>query len=163
MNRLMKLIYSNKLFAFIMLLIQTFIFLLTYAWLKDYSSYLFGATSILSAVLIIIELNRDEQPMFKLTWVLLVAVVPIFGVLLYIYLHAGFINSNIEKAQKSTRERIRPFINQDEEIIEAINEFDRNEGGLVRYLSKCGGSAAYVNTDVKYYPIGEKMLDAIIR
>ena len=163
MNRLMKLIYSNKLFAFIMLLIQTFIFLLTYAWLKDYSSYLFGATSILSAVLIIIELNRDEQPMFKLTWVLLVAVVPIFGVLLYIYLHAGFITSNIEKAQKSTRERIRPFINQDEEIIEAINEFDRNEGGLVRYLSKCGGSAAYVNTDVRYYPIGEKMLDAIIR
>ena len=110
MNRLMKLIYSNKLFAFIMLLIQTFIFLLTYAWLKDYSSYLFGATSILSAVLIIIELNRDEQPMFKLTWVLLVAVVPIFGVLLYIYLHAGFINSNIENINSLSKYIIKSFL-----------------------------------------------------
>ena len=163
MNRLLRLIYSNKLFAFIMLLLQTFIFVLSYSWLQDYSSYLFGATTILSTVLIIIELNRDEQPMFKLTWVLLVSIVPVFGVLLYLYLHAGFITSNIEKAQKKTRERIRPFIKQDEEIINTINEFDRNEGGLVRYLSKCGGSAAYVNTDVKYYPIGEKMLEAIIR
>lgn len=163
MNRLLKLIYSNKFFALIMFILQLLTFVLSYVWLKEYSNYLLGATSILSAVLIIIELNRNDHPMFKLTWILLVAVVPIFGVLLYFYLHAGIITADITKAQKKTQERIAPYIVQDEEIINMVNEFDRNEGGLVRYLSNCGGAAAYMNTDVRYYPIGEKMLDAIIR
>lgn len=163
MNKLLKLIYSNKFFALVMLIVQLLIFVLSYFWLKEYSNYLLGATSILSAVLIIIELNRNDHPMFKLTWILLVAIVPIFGALLYVYLHTGIITADIAKAQNKAKELIAPHIKHNEEIIKTVNEIDRNEGGLVRYLSKCGGATAYVNTDVKYYPIGEKMLDAIIR
>ena len=70
-----------------MLLLQLLTLAAGYVWLSEYNVILFGATSILSAILVVVEVNRDEEPLFKLTWVILIAIIPVFGVLLYIYLH----------------------------------------------------------------------------
>lgn len=161
MNRVFRLIYSNKFFAFLMLIFQLFILVLGFFWLREYNKYLYGATSVLSAILIIIEVNRTEEPMFKLTWVILIAIVPVFGALLYIYLHMGVMTKDMAHAQEKAREAINPYMAQDEELIREVNAHDTNEAGLIKYLSKYGGSPAYKNTSAEYYPLGDDMFKGI--
>ena len=155
MNKILRLIYSNKFFAFFMLLLQLLTLAAGYVWLSEYNVILFGATSILSAILVVVEVNRDEEPLFKLTWVILIAIIPVFGVLLYIYLHMDFLKYDIANAQKRVQSLIAPHIKSDEELINEVRTRDAGEAGFLKYLSKCGGAAAYRNTSVKYYPLGD--------
>ena len=111
MNRSLKFIYSNKIFAFVMLIIQILIIVFGYKWLNEYSKYLFSLTSVLGAVLIIIEINRDEDPMFKLTWCILIATFPVFGGLMYVYLHTDFMRRDIAKAQERSHKEIIGYMN----------------------------------------------------
>lgn len=162
MNKILRVIYSNKVFASIMLIIQILIIVLGYRWLNEYSQYLFSLTSIIGAILIIIEINRDENPMFKLTWCILIATVPVFGALLYVYLHMDFLRRDIAKAQEKSRADAAAHICTGNYGISDTSEFDGGERGLINYLTKNGGSPAFKNSSVKYYPLGDEMFKAIL-
>lgn len=162
MNRSLKFIYSNKIFAFVMLIIQILIIVFGYKWLNEYSKYLFSLTSVLGAVLIIIEINRDEDPMFKLTWCILIATFPVFGGLMYVYLHTDFMRRDIAKAQERSHKEIIGYMNSGGYGIKETGEFDGGERGFIKYLTENGGSPAYKNTSVKYYPLGDEMFKEIL-
>ena len=146
MKRLARLIYSNKFFAFLMLIFQLFVLSLGAIWLSEYNVYLFGATSLLSAILIIVEINRGDEPTFKLTWTLLIAIIPVFGALLYIYLHTDIMTSGLATAQKAIRKITAPYMKQDKDILDSVKSSSPTEAGLINYLSAYGGSPAYKNT-----------------
>ena len=162
MKRLARLIYSNKFFAFLMLIFQLFVLSLGAIWLSEYNVYLFGATSLLSAILIIVEINRGDEPTFKLTWTLLIAIIPVFGALLYIYLHTDIMTSGLATAQKAIRKITAPYMKQDKDILDSVKSSSPTEAGLINYLSAYGGSPAYKNTAVKYYSLGDTMIPAMI-
>ena len=162
MNKLLRLVYSNKFFAFIMLIIQLLTIVISFLWLKDYGQFLYAATSLLGAVLIIREVNRDEEPAFKLTWIILIAIIPVFGALLYVFLHAGIMTKDIAHAQKQVQTTIGDHLTSDDDIIENVRFSDPIEAGFIKYLSENGGSRAYNNTFAQYYSLGDYMFTAIL-
>ena len=103
MRKLNRLLYSNKFFAFIMLLLQVVAFVSMYIWISDYSKVLIGFSTLLSAVLIIFEINRTEEPTFKMTWITLIAIVPVFGSLFYLYTRAKGVSHNIRDDYNKVR------------------------------------------------------------
>lgn len=163
MKKIFKLIYSNKFFAAIMLVIQLAILAAGYIWLSEYSRVFFGATSVLGAVLIIYELNREDEPAFKLTWTLLIAIIPVFGTLLYLYTRSGYISRGLGKAYKIVREKTEPYFFDDKNIINEIAAQNGNVASFVGYLHNYSGYPAYKNTSVKYYSLGDYMFEDIKR
>lgn len=161
MRKLYRHLYSNKFMAMLMFLIQVAAFVAMYIWISDYSKVLFGLTTILSAVLIIIEINRIEESTFKITWITLIAIIPIFGALFYLYTQTRGISNNIDEDYRRAQEANKKYLIQDETVIKNIALTDKNENGFARYLSKFGGSPAYSNTAVQYYSIGERMFEDI--
>ncbi len=159
MKKLNRLLYSNKFFAFIMLLLQIAAFVVMYIWISDYSKVLIGLSTTLSAVLIIFEINRTEEPTFKMTWITLIAIVPIFGSLFYLYTRVRGVSHNIREDYTRVRENNKKYLVQDEEIMKVIEQLNSNEKGFMKYLSKYGGSPVFSNTAVQYYSTGEKMYD----
>lgn len=159
MKKLNRLLYSNKFFAFIMLLLQVVAFVSMYIWISDYSKVLIGFSTLLSAVLIIFEINRTEEPTFKMTWITLIAIVPVFGALFYLYTRARGVSHNIRDDYNKVKETNKKYLVQDEEVLKNIVLTNKNEKGFMEYLSKYGGSPIYSNTAVQYYSIGEKMYE----
>lgn len=159
MKKFFKLIYSNKFFAFVMLIIQISILAAGYIWLEDYSRYFISANTILKILLIVYEINRDDEPSFKLTWIILIAVFPVFGALFYLYTRAGFISRDIHSAYERVQSKIKSYLIQDDSVIDEIKNDDENTASFVKYLNEYGGSPAYKNTAVKYYPLGDNMFE----
>lgn len=159
MKKVFKLVYSNKFFAVIMLILQLTILAAGYIWLSDYSRYLFSASNLLSAVLIIYEINRDDEPSFKLTWTLLIAIIPVFGTLLYLYTRAGFISRRIGREYNRVHENIASFFDENTEVTNAIAAESENTASFVNYLRNYSGYPAYNNTSVKYYSLGDYMFE----
>ncbi len=159
MKKLLRLLYSNKFVALFMFLIQIAVFIGMFMWISDYSKALVGFSTILSTVLIIIEINSSEEPTFKVTWILLISVIPIFGALFYLYTRGRSVSYNIKEDYMYAQMINRQYLVQDDEVLKNIDLTNKHEGGFVRYLSKYGGSPVYGNTAVQYYHIGERMFE----
>lgn len=146
-----------------MLLLQIAVFILMFIWISDYSKALIGLTTILSAVLIIYETNRTEEATFKMTWITLIAIIPVFGILFYLFARKGAISRNIGNDYKNAQESNRKYLTYDEEVKKELDAIDRREGSFAAYLARYGGSPAYTDTAVQYYPLGERMYEDIKR
>lgn len=162
MDRITRFIYSNKLFAFIMLILQLLTIIVSLVWLSDYRVYISAATTILEACLIIFEVNRTENPNFKITWILLIALIPVFGALLYLYIHADITSRIIGKDQEKAVKLVRSQEKSCAEAIELIAQSDRAAAGSARFLAETGGAPAFSDTHLKYYPLGDYMIEDII-
>ena len=143
----------------VMLLMQIITFVAMYIWISDYSKVLFGLSTVLSAVLIIFEINRTEESTFKMTWITLIAIIPIFGALFYLFTRAQGVSMNIGDDYKNIQEANKKYLVQDNDVMKNIYQTDKNQDGFARYLSKYGGTPAYTNTGVQYYSIGERMFE----
>ena len=163
MKRLNRLLYSNKLFALIMLLIQVAVFVAIFIWISDYSQAVLGFTTLFSGILILFEVNRSGEPTFKMTWIVLIAIIPVFGGLLYLFMRIRTVAWNIDENYKKIQDINRRYLLSDEELSKNLATKDKRENSFIDYLQEYGGSPAYSATDVEYYPIGEKMYEAMKR
>ena len=84
MRKALKLVFSNKFVTWAILLFQIAVLVAGYYGMREYSVLILGATSVLGALLLVYEVNRRESPEFKMTWMIVIAIIPIFGALLYI-------------------------------------------------------------------------------
>lgn len=160
MKRLWKLVYSNKFFAIATLLMQLG-FIVAYAvGVSSNARFYLLASNFISALLILIEVNRREESSFKITWIMLVAIIPIFGWFFYLYTHTGVISKNIKDAHLTLEKRVGELKTDDSAV---IKEMDARgcETSLVKYLSKANKNSVYKNSSVEYYPLGDVMFEAI--
>ena len=153
-------IYSNKFFTMLILLLQIAVLVAGYVWLSDYALYITGATTLVSACLIFYEVNRVEGSNYKTAWIILVAIVPVFGALLYLYLHMDWSTKELRHKQKMAAELIKE--EQDRNITEEIYKKDKTAGGLCNFLANYGGAAVYKNTDTEYFPLGDDFLEDML-
>lgn len=159
MPRFLKILYSNKLFGIILILIQLFLISVVFIWLSDRAYYIYSIILILSALLIIYEINRQEEPGFKLTWIMLISVIPIFGAVLYLFLHNNWITKRIIHNRKKVEDTIKPYIKQNKKIKEDLYKEFPNEHGISEYLYNTSQFSTHYNSSVKYFPIGEAMFE----
>ena len=157
MRGFFKLVFSNKFVTWAILLFQIAVLVAGYYGMREYSVLILGATSVLGALLLVYEINRRESPEFKMTWMLVIAIIPIFGALLYIYMRFSFISRGIAAHHTKIRHEIKPYIVKDDEAqCEAMPSRIR---GLAHYLLNSADAPAYLNGDVKYFELGEIMYE----
>lgn len=160
MSKLLKLIYSNKFFAIITLMAQVALIAVYILNVKNNAHFFLMASHIISTALILIEVNRHEETAFKITWIMLIATVPIFGWFFYIYTHTDLMQRGIKAAHACAEKEIAPFKPYDVDTIAEMDGF-HYETSLVKYLSNAAGYSTYKNTSFRYFPIGEDMFEAI--
>lgn len=162
MNRFFRLIYSNKLFAFIMLFVQIAILTIGYFWLDEFYFYVRIVMTVLSLGLAIYEINKTGEPEFKIAWIMLIAFIPIFGTVLYMFLHLAPMSGELNRAYFAQQCITRKFLQQDEDVMEELNKTHKQAPGLAKYLKKYSGSPVYTNTNVGYFSEGQFAINKII-
>lgn len=119
------------------------------------------ASNFISALLILFEINRREESAFKVTWIMLISIIPFFGWFFYIYTHTGVISRSIKEAHLSAESRVASFKTDDSEIIKEMDATGY-ETSLIKYLSKANNNSVYKNSYIEYYPLGDDMFKAML-
>lgn len=162
-RNVLQILFGRTMVIIVALALQ---FLLLFAQLYavvQYVPYFVGGVYTLTAVMLIYVLNTKDDPTVKLSWSILIAVLPVFGTMLYFFakyelghrLEKRIIQSSIEESSR--------FIPQQEELYEKLKSEDKQFYNLSRFLYTHGGNALYQNTAVEYFPLGEMKFDAMLR
>ena len=159
---MLRIAFSRTAIIVVALLLQLFVFFASFYWLKDYSTVVYAAYVLLGAVTVVHILNEENNASFKIAWIIPVLVIPVFGTVLYIYINLQPGTKRIHKKLTKIEDEIRPYLAQNEETVQELQEQSAGEKGIADYLYHADNYPVYAGCKMKYYPIGEaKFADMI--
>lgn len=131
----------------------------------SYSSIIFNIASIL---IVFALLNSDKHPTYRTSWMLLILIVPIFGIMLYLCFGSGNSGNRLRRKMNKFNEEEKLLLTQDAKALEKLKEInddveERNVMKLSQYLYNFGGYPIYANSEVTYFPSGEAKFETLCR
>ena len=161
-NGIFHIIFGRTGIIFLLLLIQLGILFIVFGKLQEYAVYAYWAFGLLSAITVIVIINRSGNPGFKLAWMVPLTLIPVFGVLMYIFVEMQVGVRIMNKRLNDTSRKIRKYQVQEPQVTEKLNRQDRQMGNLSRYIYGKGGFPTYQNSSVKYFPLGEDKFKTLV-
>lgn len=161
---LFRLIFGRTTFFLLFLGIQIAVLCALYLWLDDkYQAYGYAAFAIVGAALAIRILNEDQNASFKMAWIVVVLLFPVFGGLFYVFVQLQMETKILAKRIRDIELRTAHYLPQEQCVIEKLKEKDQGEANLMRYLYERGGYPVYENTEFQYFPIGEEFYEHLLK
>ncbi len=143
----------------LMVLLQfVMIFYFTYV-LRDFSVYLYSALQILSIVIIIGLVNDNRNVSYKISWICIIAMLPITGYFMFIL----WGNRRGKKIHRRTLQKLargNQYLEYDPEVIKEFAVKYPTKSRMTRYLES-NHFPLYKNNKIEYYPMAEDTFDAI--
>lgn len=153
---------SKMAIVLVLIVLQIVVLVLIYGIAEKYIIYWRTAALLLSMFVVLYILNKQDNPAYKLAWVILVLSVPLVGGALYVMLAGNrtrrqFINEALESHLNTFR-----YMPDDKVVQKEIKELSKSASVQATYISKSVGYSAYKNTRVKYFPLGEDNFKCLI-
>ncbi|WP_367178702.1 PLDc N-terminal domain-containing protein, partial [uncultured Anaerococcus sp.] len=158
-----SLVFSRAgLFAFLILL-QIFLLVMINRKLGINQYYLFGGSSILSFIMMMVILNLDQMnPYMKLSWLIFIFVAPTFAIVAFLmsYFKIGYRREHKRVIDLEKESRIYHSRYMSRGDISEIG--DKRFENLSYYLKHTGGFSTYKSSTSEYYKLGDDMYLAMI-
>ena len=158
MKKILKTILQNRLVAFGLILAVELGWLLVFVTeLAKYSTVISIIFTILSLLAVLWIINRDDNPAYKMAWIILIMTVPLIGGLFYLAVGHKQPSRRMRRKMEAERLRTDKELRQDPKVMEAVRACDRRVEGQAYYISSTGGYPVYGNTSARYYQVGEEL------
>ena len=148
-RKLLSLLHNKILIVSILILIQLFVFFGIVFKLSEYFVAIYFILIALSFCMSIYIINKNDNPTYKLTWVLLIMAVPVFGGLIYL-LFGG------QKVPKELRKRDSEALENYQEIPGRIQKSWRLWRQRIRLHTSrptiCGRMQSFPSTIIRKQP-----------
>lgn len=145
-----------------LIVIQIAFYAVVFFSLTSYSQYINIGFRILSFIVVVLIFIQNENPAYKMPWIVLILMFPLFGGLLYILISE-------KKPVRFMRKKVKPNIligkqcmNFDDGILRELYETDPNVATQVAYIENRAGFPACRDSRVEYYPSGESCFQVIL-
>lgn len=112
------------------------------------------------SVLTVFALVNDAES-YKMSWIIIILMLPVSGLFLYYMWGRNRSNSKENKCFRQLDQEMQTQIIQNGEIADEIQKMHPNKVQICRYLQR-EGFAVYNSTQVTYYEVGEKMINAML-
>ena len=160
---LIRLLFSRLLFTAVVVLFQLgYLYFLLYR-VNEQWKYFMQACNVLAVILILIIINSRSNEAYKISWSIIIAAVPLPGVFVYLLTHIDPINRMPFSRMRTIREKTSGYAVTSQPVRDRIRGTDEDFVKLAGYLERTGRYAAYDNTEIKYYPFGENVMEDMCR
>lgn len=157
-----RIVFSGFFITALLLVAQIAFFILMCAWLSTYVHLYFEGSIIFSVIFMMMIINNDSNPAYKIAWIILIALFPIGGCLLYLYVKYNIGTIATRKIIKNISVKIKAFSKTEDRIKESIFNEHSDIEKLSNYLEKEGGCPTFNQSEVNYYPLGDDCMEPII-
>lgn len=155
LKKLSRIIFGRTTFTILSLAIQILFFYYAVFIFKEYSPWLTGGSRILSFIVTIYILNTDDNPSFKIAWIIPVLLMPVFGTLIYLFFQLQLSHKIMKHIFIVIKNESKRYLMQDEKIINKLEKEEQDIFKICNYVKKSSDYPVYSNTEVIYYPLGD--------
>ncbi|MBU1093066.1 MAG: cardiolipin synthase [Firmicutes bacterium] len=151
MKRLVRMILSRTSLILLLLLAQIVLFLLLIDWISQYR-YLNTVFYAISVMIVVYLITKEENPIYKLSWIIPILIFPLFGGMFYLY----YKQRNIGK--KVTQRRLNIDLSRYDYVADLDHHLKTKDSNYLYNLNW----PTYINTKTDFMASGELMFQAML-
>ena len=127
-----------------------------FTWFSELLPHFYGGTVLFSVCVVIYLLNTHMDSTAKITWLILITLIPIFGALLLLYTRMEIGHRAAKNRLNQLTEETKTSILQKKETIQKLQEESQETLALANYIARTGCYPVFAGTDVTYFSLGEE-------
>lgn len=156
-----KFFYSHVILTLLLILIQIFVFIAFCVWLNPHIEFYYGASILMTTGFMIYIVNSPGKNEFKITWLVPVAIFPLFGIGAYLMYHLNFGGIFYKNRFKN---HVRTMKKDENEASQAREVLERNPEikDIGNYLLNIGDYYPHEKNKITYYPSGEEFFPVLL-
>ena len=154
---LVHLVFSRFFLIVILLAVQIALVISFNFWLKDLLRFYSLVMAILTICGVVYLFSCKMDSSAKLTWMLIIALLPITGVALLFFTRSNYGHRKVKRRVEELIECSSNAIGQPEGVLEKLSADPSGTDDLNHYLMRGNCFPIYDKTKTTYYPLGEKM------
>lgn len=154
MKKLLNLLSNRMFIVAVLILLQLGLIMgvmVSLSGFRFFSNFL----RFLNLFLVVYIVNRQENPSYKLAWILLVLVLPLFGGLFYLMFGGRKMPKALRKDAMAEAARTHPVLIQNPKVLQQIAKQDEQTVKQFRYVADNAYFPVYTHTEVTYCRTGE--------
>jgi cardiolipin synthase len=157
-----RVIFKRRIFVTGILLGQIAFMLFLIAGSSIAFSYVNLVFNILSIAVSLHIINKKEKAAYKLTWIFIILIFPIFGGVMYIFFYFQSNPKKLRRAVEACNRHLRPFNLLTGDVLPILKEERENGLVQVRYLQEYAGFPVFRHTQTEYFASGEAFFERLI-
>ncbi len=151
----------KRLFIVFLIVIQLAFFVYTLLNTSRTSSVLTGIMIVLSVMVTLYIVSKKDKGGYKLTWVIIILVFPLFGGLFYLIFHLQTTGRVINEGVKYDKTNCHKCLCISEKSISETDKEISDYLPMINYLEKYAGFPVYSCTESEYLSSGEEKFERL--
>ncbi|MGN0708222.1 MAG: cardiolipin synthase [Faecalibacterium sp.] len=158
-------IFSRLGLILLLFLLQVGLMVGMFHWFSQLLPHYYGLYTVVLAVMVLHLLNTDMDNSAKITWLVVIMIMPVVGVSLFAYVRRDVGHNVLKRRLKALEGQTSEQLPQSKDVVQHLQE--QSSPGVVsltHYLRRWGGGfPIYENTEVTYFPGGEEKFEEMLR
>ena len=151
---------SRMIFAVISILAEVLVILFLVFSAGQVAGWIYTLFHFLGAVFVLRIYGSHKTASIRMTWMLVILLLPITGTLLYLLIGLNGHSLKMRKRYEDIDRILMPMLPENEDVAEKAKARDLRLGGIIEYIRRQAGYPVYQNTEVRYYDDGAKGFEA---
>ena len=163
-SKILRVLFSRLGLIVLLLLLQIIWFFSLFNWFsQEFPHYAIGVV-IFDFIMMLYLVNSRIDPTAKNTWLLLIALAPLFGSILLLYTQSDIGHRALRKRIRQLVSESKESLVEDKQALKELAKEDADTYGLAKYLQRANDNfPVYQNSKVTYFPLGEAKFAEMLR
>ncbi len=154
----------SRLGLFLLLMVLQAGFLIgIFYWFESLGPHIYAGVIFFTIVMVLYLINSRINPTAKITWLVFMMLMPVFGALLYWYTQKDIGHRALKARFNQLIGMSKEDIPQSEAVFKALSEENPGAASLARYIQRSSCHPVYDRTEVVYFPLGEDKFKEMLR
>ncbi len=159
---IIKIIFGRTGIVFLLLLVQVMILFNIFNFVETLIPYTVGSLAIFTLIMIVYIVNSEHNTSVKLTWVILIILLPGFGGFLYIFIQNDIGHRALKRKLKIVIQESRKEFTKQNSLMDKLKVENKGLYNLAIYTQNAGAFPVYEQTLTKYFSLGEKVFEEML-
>ena len=130
--------------------------------LMKYSDIIEVISVILSLAMVVYLISKDDNPEYRIIWIVLILLSPLFGGLLYLSFGDKKPSKRLRRKFNLAHNELKKFMPQDNDTLERLEEMNTRAAQTSKYITNYSDYPVWTNTETTYYKVGEEMYEDML-
>ena len=151
------------------ILLTVLIILLQLAWtslllfrLTEYSTIIGVIFRTLSLIMVVYLVSKDGNPAYRIGWIVLILVFPLFGGLFYLSFGDKKPSKKMRRKLNLEHNELKKYMPQDKDTFDKLDEISVRAAQTSKYITNFSEYPVWTNTETTYYKVGEDMYEVML-
>ena len=161
MKKILRFLISRTFWLSLLIVVQLGIFAMILLNISRFSNYLYLAFVLLSLAIVIWLVAKDDNPSYKITWIILIMTLPVLGGVFYLKFGNKTLPRHYGERMAAHRRQFPALYEQEPGDTAALLAEHPRFGVQTGYVRRVSGYPVYGGTAVEYLPLGEDFFRAL--